>query len=82
MRNRISSKVVILAAVLLLSLSVPALAQWNACKTCGSDNYGQAICLLSGGIGPEGGIYCHASRECWDGTCYQICYTWQDCVWA
>jgi hypothetical protein len=75
-------QIAILSAVLILALPFPAISQWNACKSCGNDAYGQAICVLSGGIGPEGGIYCHASRECWDGTCYQVCYTWEACSWT
>ena len=82
MTQKLAFRSLAILAVLALIFSIPATAQWQSCKMCDWDGYDQAICVLAPCCGPEGGISCNSSQQCWDGVCYEICYTSQDCSWA
>jgi len=80
MKNR--AVILVVALFALLAGFEPMDAQIWGCKVCGWDAYGQAICLMQGFVGPEGGALCYAGQYCDGDQCYQICYTQQPCSWA
>ncbi|MDP9120011.1 MAG: hypothetical protein M3O15_01365 [Acidobacteriota bacterium] len=84
MRKRTKRQLLAGVGVVLLAAawSGPAPAQVFNCKVCTTDAYGQAICVLAGGPGPEGGVNCTAGQYCTPKRCYEVCYTDTPCTWV
>lgn len=82
MPKRFAFLILLLTLLLGVGGSHSAEAQWWGCKVCSWDTYGQAICVLSESIGPEGGESCRSGLICQGSNCWEVCYTMNPCSWA